>query len=529
MRDLGNKKIVIYSAANPHGYFTSIIHRLLYNHDSYAVYIGDEGTATRAGGLELFDSHILYTQIAGQWGKMNHLSAGEYKDYLVKYFDEKIRELNIDIGAVSEIYAGSYWSDFPIYLNIKGIHHYLFQEGSQGLGFPSGEYTKKNFPSQYEVQEAYGIYLGLDNTNILAAYIGESNMLPEHPKKFLFDIAKAMTELSDLDKKTLIETFNMPSKIDESENSVLLLSQWFLKNKKVWADIETIRMYGLLADLYSNRQHKNTRIYLKSHPSDQNRQKYDTHLNNITVFNSQFPSEFLAIVPGAHFKTALTISSTSINDTAKYCDESYSIKNFDRFYNHILQIYVAFYLINKLNYNSYHFGVFNEVVIPLLKQNQSVLPKTSRWFELQTAIMPKDGAAVYNDFLWRANQEYISLSTLARQPYNSVIFIITDNIHNFIQQQEDLNYVNALSNIKIRVRPLADNITFEDDEKNIYIFCRNPDIKQKILTINYVDMLQVSGILCEKCNPTMKDEVDLNNNIYLNFSMNNSAGGVNML
>ena len=51
----GNKKLVIYSAANAHGYITCIVHRLVYNPDSYAVYIGDDVVAPRTGGIDFFD------------------------------------------------------------------------------------------------------------------------------------------------------------------------------------------------------------------------------------------------------------------------------------------------------------------------------------------------------------------------------------------------------------------------------------------------------------------------------------------
>ena len=79
--------IIVYSAANAHGYLTCIVHRMLHKKYDYAIYIGDNVVAPRTGGLDIFDDNILYKQIAGDWGNKNDLSPEEYEIYLLNFFD----------------------------------------------------------------------------------------------------------------------------------------------------------------------------------------------------------------------------------------------------------------------------------------------------------------------------------------------------------------------------------------------------------------------------------------------------------
>lgn len=529
MHNEGPEHVVVYSAANAHGYFTAIIHRMLFHHDAYAVYIGDKGTVSRAGGIELFDEHILYIQMGGQWGTMNTLSADEYEKYLTEYFDHELKQIGLELNNVYAVYTGSYWADFPIYLNIKRIKHYLFQEGTTSIGFPSMEYNEKNFPSQYTIQKKYGIYKYLDNENIIAAYLHPNNMEPVHRKKQKFDITEVIHELGDADKKRLIDTFHMPEAFDRDGNNILILTQWFLRGDKVWADNECIKMYGLLADLFSNHCDNRTKIFLKPHPADQNRENYKKYLNNIHYINHQFPSEFLSIIPDINFNAAVTVSSTSINAVDKFSRTGYSINHFDLFYKVIQRVYMCLFIIRKLEYSSFHFGIFNEIMLPLLEQNREVLPGESKWMEVDKAIMCNHGALILNDYLWRENQQRTGLSKLAKQPYSSVIFIITEDINSFLKENEDLNYIKYIFRLSLKIRPFMKTILFEGRKDSVYVFCRNDEIKQKIINTDYVDFYPVCGILCEKENPSEADSIEVYSNIYANYICRQKINPNNLL
>lgn len=511
-------KKVIYSAANAHGYFTSIIHRMMYNADSYAIYIGDIGTVTRAGGKELFDECILYTQFGGKWGKCNELLPEKFEECVTDYFDKELAEKNIDLNEVEEIYVGSYWSDFPIYVNKKGKKHILFQEAvtknDSGIGFPNEEYNKKYVYSQYCMQKKYGIFRGFDNPLIKKCLINK--VYEEYCSKdklIEFDISKKVYELSEDKKELLIHTFNIPDGKIDSDNAILLLTQWYIGKNKVFSGIPALKMYGILLDMLYPTEYENRNVFIKPHPADSNRDEYAKYFKNVTMINSQFPSEFLGLNDQLKFNKAVTISSSSINSMQEIANECCMHSGFDVFYNNMFRVFFSLRMIKELNYKSYHFGIFNENILPMLKANIAKLPVESAWIEIENRIVNNRSAIVLYDLLWRENQKRINLSKMARNPLDSIFFIITDNIHNYIQNEEDLCYLKHLHEYSLIINPLSDEGLYSDGEEKIYVFCRDRNVINKINSINIVEIMNASGVSLSKLNATDYERNCFNNEL----------------
>lgn len=514
-------KKVIYSAANAHGYFTSIIHRIMYNPDSYAIYIGDIGTATRAGGTELFDECILYTQFGGKWGKLNELSPEKFEASLTEYFDRELTEKNIDLNEISEVYVGSYWADFPIYINKKGKKHILFQEAvsedASGIGFPNEEYNKKYYYSQYCMQKKYGVFSGFDNPLITKCLINKVYEKYNRDKIIEFDISQKVYELSDEKKKLLMHTFNIPEGKIDSDNSILLLTQWYVGKGIAFSGIPALKMYGVLLDMFYPSEYMHSNVYIKPHPADLNRDEYAKYFKNATMINSQFPSEFLHINERLKFSKAVTISSSSINSMQDIAGECCMHSGFDVFYKHMFRIYYSLRMVKELGYKSYHFGVFNEKILPMLKANEAKLPAESSWIEIENRIVNNGSAIILYDLLWRENQKRIKLSKMARNPLDSVFFIITDNVHNYVQDEEDLLYLKYLYEYKLSINPLSGDGLYSTCEERIYVFCRDSNVVKKIDDINIVEVMNASGVSLSKRNATDYDKNCFNNELNSAF------------
>ena len=491
----GNKKLVIYSAANAHGYITCVVHRLLYNSDSYCVYIGDDIVAPRTGGIAFFDDSILYKQIAGEWGNMNELTPEEYERYLVKTFDGDIVAHNFRLNCVDEFFIGSNWSDFAIYLNLKNIHYNVFEEAIGDLGLPKESWAKR-YPCQFAARAKTGMFAGLDNPHILKAYLHPKTLSTKHDKVVFFDVIKEIKNLPDSVKNKVATTFKVPQSLDDKEICVLLLTQWFRKNNDIWKSAETLKIYAHLLDLYFGFNSNKYHIVIKPHPVDPQRSSYGKYLNECFLLDSKFPSEFIGLVGNLNIDIAVTVSSSSISTVSTISKKQLSIKFFEQFYTIAPQFYFCARIIKLLSLKCFYFGIFKEVMEPLVSQNKGFLPDSVTWHRIDEAPLPEEGGLILYDNIWREGIVRTSLSKLYNSPDNSLCFIVTDNIENFIQNSEDATYTDYLFKLSLAIRPYADNSIYStSEEKYIYIFSKNKDLISKLKNLNLTMVLPFSKII----------------------------------
>lgn len=493
---ISDKKIVIYSAANAHGYITCVGHRLLYSADKYAVYIGDDVVATRAGGINLFDDSILFKQIAGEWGNMNYLSPDEYEDYLIKTFDEHLKKLKINLEEVNEFFIGSNWSDFAIYLNLKNQNYNIFEEGIGDIGLPKESWGIK-YPCQFEARKKTGMFNGLDNPHIIKAYVHPKTVKDGHSKVVPFDIVKEMQNLSEKHKKIIAKQFNVPISLTNNITKVLVLTQWFRRNGGVWNSDETIKLYTLLIDAFF--YDKPIELIIKPHPVDPKRDEYTNYFENCALLSSKFPSEFMGLINGLHVDTAITVSSTSINGVDSISDKQISVKFFDNFYSIIPEVFICARLIKLLNYNLFNFGLFSEVLSPLLESNKGFLPDATKWFRIDEKPLTEKGAFILYDYVWREGVTHTSLTILSQSAFGSIFFIIADDICNLIKTYDDFLLLDYLYCFNVSVRPYSNNSAYKDKHiSSVYLFSMDKTAIDRISDMAVTLLFKNSKVIIEK-------------------------------
>lgn len=510
-----DKKIVLYSAANTHGDICCLIHKLLYNRDSYAIYIG---ASSQTRGLEFYDKHLVYKQIGGTWGNMEYLSPDEYEKYVVNFFDSELKKMGIKLSDVSEFFIGSNWADFPIYLNIKGIKFNVFEEGVGSLGIPAENWKPKY--NKFYVAEKYGVFKGIENDNIIKAYVHPKTLSKDSSKYIEFDVEKELSKLSVDDRNLVRESYGVPRAIKISRRKILLLTQWFNINGQMWKDFDIVKMYSLLIDFFAGKESASiTEIIVKPHPVDPMKEVYSKYLSNCTVIDTSFPSELFGSIEDSRVDMALTVSSTSINTVTAVSAQQLSIKYFEHFFNVTPQVYICLQIIKRLNYKCFHFGFFNEVMLPLLSANAGDLPSNSVWYRIDNNPLTEVGGIILYDYVWRTGVSHTSLSTLSKCPAGSFCFIITDNLSNLIKTPEDVILVDHLYKMSISIIPYHNYSTFKIEEnKIIYLFCMDEKLIDCINGIKLLSVLPCSKILLKKNDFCKTDEF---NKIKINYIINN--------
>ena len=490
-----NKKLVIYSAANAHGYITCITHRLLYNSTAKAVIVLDKYVPNI--GKIYFDDYIPFPRTTADGGPLNWLSAAELEAYIINYFNNKFSGIGISPDAADEIFTGSYWSDFPLYLNLKKIKHNIFQEAVGDVCFPMHDYIKRTYPALFAVQEKAGIYKYLDNENIINAYFHKDTIakVNYHHKCIEFNINTEIYQLPEYMRISLLNTYNLPTQFASHENNALVLTQWWANNGVSWTGGEPVKMFSLLCDMYGKGT-QNKEVYFKKHPADKN--DYRPYLKGVKFLNDKFPSEMLGLIKNIHFDHSVTISSSSINSVKIISSYIYSIKDFKIFYPRMIRIYMALYLMRELKCKLFYNGVFSEEIQPLLKLNKKILPDSIDWFSFadRDSCSTKCGILI-NDYLWRKGQAAISLSEIDKALPHAVSFIVTDNIENYIQSHNDNNLKDYLYYVKISTRKIREDSIFENCDERIYIYTMNTEFLNLIFKFEGNVIFNISGILCE--------------------------------
>ena len=484
------KKLVVYSAANAHGYITCIVHRLLYNSTAKAIIVLDKYVPNT--GAIYFDGYIPFPRTTADGGTLNHLSSDELKNYIIDFFDNKLNEVDAQIQNIDEVYTGSYWSDFPLYLNLKNKKHYMFQEAVGDICWPMKDYIKKMYPSLYAVQSEAGIYGYLDNKNIILAYFHKDTIAKAkyHPKCIEYDVNQEIYKLPEYMRVSLLNTFNVPLEFSNKHNS-LILTQWWAYNGKKWVGDEPIKMFALLCDMYGVGSNMSN-IYIKKHPADKN--DYKPYFNNVIFLNEKFPSEMLGLVKDIHFDRSITISSSSIDSVRNLSAAIYSIKDFKIFYPHMLRIFMTLIAMKQLGYKCFYYGIFSEEIIPVLRINQCIMPDTISWFDFKdNRILESNSVLLINDYLWKESQKNLTLSDIEQYAPNSIVFLISDDIRHFICSMHDKELKKCLSVVKLKKEKNALNSIFDEKEEYIYIFnkaglsCEIGYVTHKFIT---------SGITC---------------------------------
>lgn len=516
-----DKKIVVYSATNAHGYLMSVVHRLKYHKNDFAIYVGEKESALRCGGNDIFDRCILFNHIVGPWGRYNNLNANELENFILKYFDDEFDKIGINIKNASELYIGAYWSDFPIYVNIKGLKHYVFQEATGDMGMLS-KYDNR-FPAKSTLQEKYGILKRLENPKIIEAYASVETIkrFGEHPKIKIVDINDEILNLDEANKQKLRDSFNVPRNFTSSENDILVLTNWFTKDNATWCGKEPIKMYAILCDLYSGYKDTNSSIYLKCHPAEPNKDNYKEYLSVVEYFDYKLPSELLCIVKNIHFNAAITVASTSINSVKHFADNVYTLNGFHVLYARMFQVYFGMNICNRLKKYCYYFGVFDEIIKPLLRFNQDTLPQNAKWIEIYNTQIPENAIVIINDYLWREGQKVVDFKILDNLPESSAVFIITDDISRLIHGSEYISAIRNISGISLIIDTFRKKTAFNSEDKTLYLYCKNRYLRDKILSLDFFEVLQVSGITVEKQNFSDAENLQLQNNIYHDFICRN--------
>lgn len=474
-----NKKYILYHAANASCFIKCLLHKCIYHPYDMAVFVGHPGVLNSYGRSDKYHLCLSYPIFLGPFGNCNSEDKDKVLEKICSMFDNMFSENNISITNFDEIYIGSYYGEFAMYVNAKKIPHSIMEEGA-------GDWRPL-------IWHAYPVFnqviSDLNMTNLNNSLVKKRlGIFSAWPKEFRtdkdvnFEPYKEIYKLSDEDKLYFVNFFNLPNiKFNSQNNNILLLTQWFLKDNKRWSDVD---MYAYILDFFINYSSK-TKVFIKPHPADPKQKNYCS-IPDVDIIPASIPSELMGLIPNIYFQKALTISSTSLATVGEFCESTQMIGNgFINIFNKIPLFYIVF--VPLLQYldcrNSYRFGIMNEEFELLSKMDNIKF----KYDDIKWKFWEKCGnsAIIVDKLKWGVNRDS---TTIDMHEIDDNTVCVFTNVDELIENARgDVKSIIKKSTIiKVETIDKHGNISAED---YIYIFCKNKKI------INKLNYFQISRTL----------------------------------
>ncbi len=349
--------MVLYHAANAACFVKCLLHKCIFHPNEDAVFVGYAHLSKSFFVPEKYRCYMEYTPLIGPFGDGNQKNKKEIIKEIVDLFDRLFKKNGININDCTDVYIGSYYAEFAMYVNIKKIQHSIFEEAA-------GDWK----PLEWSGYETFNsIIRDLDmreyNNELVKYRYGVFKVWPSQyrsDKDINYEPYKEIYKLNLKDKQYFIDKFKIPQLVFNNAGNTLILTQWFFKNGKKWRDREVINMYGIIADYFIENAHYNT-VYLKPHPADPLQEEY-TSLEKINIISPKCISELMGLIDGINFDLAVTVSSSSLFTIGEFTKETKQIgDNIVTSYCRIHKYYFAFVdLVSYLQYSQiYRFGVMD--------------------------------------------------------------------------------------------------------------------------------------------------------------------------
>lgn len=431
-----NKKYVLYHAANAGCYVKCLIHKCLFHPNDSAIFIGYSWLSERFGKPDKYVKYLDYDQTFSLLSKEPSCTPQKLLNKIVSKFDILFDENNISLKNISDIYIGSYYGDFSIYINYMGLKHSIFEEGAgefNNLLYTTGANCYNTLLKQFNMES-------FDNDLVIKRFCVIEATSNENKKNYNFEAYKEIYNLTPEDKKYIMDFFGLPSNlnINSDEYNVLLLTQWFFINGSKWRDETIIEFYKVILDYYLPYSDKKINLFIKPHPADPFSTKYQYYFKDCTIISSDCISEILGLIPNIHFDLSITVSSSSLMTVAPFSERcvkiGYYIINFYKKLNTIYLFIKDFFDFTNCC-EIYRYGIMDETYKLLTQGNK--ITKSISWHDLHYA---GDSLIICDLLKWSDNEHPIDIEKISRDTvvafinienlflnYNGNIFEILDN------------------------------------------------------------------------------------------------------
>lgn len=303
--------MVLYHAITTFHILEFIVHRLAYNKENKSVLALPEFIYEKPGLVDRLYKYKIFDDIR----KIRYRKVSKSdKNEIIINMDGIVKLAFPDLDEFDEINIAGAQYYFGMWCAERGKHFNLFEEATGVITDP--EALRRSVvginPLQDEIADEYGMYCG-DNEMIDKIYcnLDAQNKALIDDKKMNkivdFQIVKETRALDNKAKKKVYSFFEVPSKIEVTEDSYLMITQHF-HNLNLMTFEQQASLYQLTIDYFI----PDKKIVYKPHPDDLH--NYKTLTPNAEIINVKAPIELIVSAFEKIPYGAATIGSTAIRN-----------------------------------------------------------------------------------------------------------------------------------------------------------------------------------------------------------------------
>jgi|GEM_PF-2760773 len=405
-------------------------------------------------------------------------------DYFNQYFASKqvlFEEFEKKYIACAHFYLGHY-------LEQNEIPYTFFEDAAGMLSRPDIlidlEKTSRPFKCERSIER--GLYDGM-NRNITSVVCNieaqQAGIIEKYEVEVEdFNVVKELMLLTQVEQEEIISFFTSVKNFDVDENTSILLTQHFAGLRILSFD-EQVNIYQAFTDYFFSEKE----ILIKTHPDDI--MYYGKILDNVSVINEKFPSEFLpCLINGNAFEIA-SISSTAINNFRGTENRLFELNtDFEKTFHSIHKYFVALQLVCELQGKTAKIDTIGcdlSMLKGLITRNNEL--EKLRISESDTLIVDDYLNLFFEDNSYDFNEDFLlDIEKKINNPlkYKTLVFLNSQHYYSFYHQ--DLEIFKKIIPVEIEII-LKPRDWWEDEKfyidkqiQTIYIYSEDEQICQKV-------------------------------------------------
>lgn len=508
------KRMVIYHCITAYQFCELVIHRKIYNDNCYAILLVQEVMADKVPQLKQFIESGFFDKVLWHNPFFGYADSAEQSEAnILQYFNEILGKENIRLEEAEDIIVAAAYRNFGTYVALKDVEFSIFEDASGTLAKCDQENHDQVHHSILSVVTAkHGLYYGT-NPNIKKIYC-DVKMQGEIDKRIKSKIQDFTIEkmFKKLERKTQEEIKDIYGVVNVPQNAVVVFTQWFMRDGKMLTDNRVVMHYQYLCDLFVPDEN----IVIKPHPADPLAFAYDEYFSDCQIIRNKFPSELLKCGSNQISKVI------SLNSTANHAFDVPEIVNIKVEVDVLqpLDIYNKLVVTAKLLllFPEYKLGCYgmNEKFVGHFLSCFHADQREVAWY--MPCNLPLNTILIIDYLHWGKGTKVSDIpNILSNADYNAVYI--------FINREDKMSWwsikLNYLSDYFV---PIAIEKHDTKKEKGLYkdfnreyiwIFSKNPDIRQKVREQECFISLPRVGISVEKSRLDVSEEYRIIANIKM--------------
>lgn len=425
----------------------------------------------------------------------------KWEDYITEYFDKIFEDMNKSLSDFDTIYfSADTNNNFYIYCCLKCMENQvlIFFEMYEKHFQNQMPYTvnRNLFGGDIELEKLNrnnrALTGGLDEKiSKRYLYSDKDNIINEKDEEY--DFLGHLYGLSDENKEKIINSFDLPKKIDFSQSGILFCNSFAYSSPRFKLPADKFYLpYYLLADYYFSPREK---VYIKDHPMSDHT-KLNDYLESYKsrLLAADVPIELMGVLPNFRVKKALSCASSSIDKIARFVDSGYCVGNsYLSDFRLVHKLYFTFLLEEFLpeSIRFHYFGIDKEMLNSFKQHTFGAFPERGL-MGISTSILKGNIFTIIGDI---PNEETHNIErALIDADLNTKVVFLGDIEKNSFITPEHMDLLDYIVPITINKVALRNNTVSDLDDEHFYFFCKNNEIREKVKRFHGARVLKYTGI-----------------------------------